>query len=169
VVLATTEGLVTVDRLGAVETVAGSGPASALAVRGTELFAIDASGGHRLRRYGLEGDHVVPRETAVAEDWPRDAFALVATGAGLVTGPIDLDLTPGSFTGPGRDEVAVRSGRADLTVLDAATGEVRFSARLDDEIAQLTAADLDGDGVDELAVAVGGDLLVLGAGDRASD
>ncbi|HEX5042682.1 MAG TPA: TlpA disulfide reductase family protein [Candidatus Polarisedimenticolaceae bacterium] len=162
VVLATTENLVAIDRLGALEPLAGSGPASGLAVRGTELFAIDVSGVHRLRRYGLEGDHVVPRDTAPAEGWPRDAFALAAAGPGFVVAPVEVDLTAGSFTGPGRDEVAVRYGRSDLAVLDAGTGEVRFAARLDGEVAQVAAADLDGDGVDELAVAAGGDLLVLG-------
>ncbi len=170
VVFATTEGLVTVDRLGAVETVAGSGPASALTVRGTEVVAIDASGAHRLRRYALEKDHVVPQEAAAAaEGWPQDAFTLVAAGKGFVMGPMDVDLTHGSFTGPGRDEVAVRYGRGDLAVLDAVTGEVRYAARLNDEVAQLTAADLDGDGVDELAVAAGGDHLVFGSGGRAAD
>ncbi|HET9299317.1 MAG TPA: TlpA disulfide reductase family protein [Candidatus Polarisedimenticolaceae bacterium] len=168
VVLATTEGLVTVDRLGAVETVAGSGPASAVTVRGTEIVALDASGAHRLHRYGLEKERLVPGEILDApEGWPQDAFTLVTTGKGFVAGPMDVDLTHGSFTGPGRDEVAVRYGRGDLAVLDAVTGEVRYAVRLDDEIAQVAAADLDGDGVDELAVAAGGDLLVFGA--RAAD
>jgi len=77
-------------------------------------------------------------------------------------GPMDVELARGSFTGRDRDEVAVHWGRSDVAVLDARTGEVRFAARLDDPIAQIAAADLDGDGIHELAVAAGSALLVLG-------
>jgi hypothetical protein len=49
-----------------------------------------------------------------------------------------------------------------VAVLDARTGEVHFAARLNDSIAQLAAPDHDGDGNDELVLAAGGGLHVLG-------
>jgi thiol-disulfide isomerase/thioredoxin len=162
VLLATPDALVTVNRLGAVAVVPGSGGASGLAVRGTEVWAIDAGASHRPRRFAVEGESVVPREPLSAESWPPWAFTLAPAGPAFVVAPVDTDLTPGSFTGRDRAEIAVRYGRSDVAVLDARTGEVRFAARLNDPIAQLAAADLDGDGIDELALTAGGGLLVLG-------
>jgi hypothetical protein len=80
--------------------------------------------------------------------------AIVVETEGLLRDTFTVDF--GTFG------IAAAISGADLAVLDADTGEVRFAARLDDEVAQLAAADLDGDGVHELAVATGRDLLVLG-------
>ena len=65
--LATPDALATVDRLGDRRGRSrASGGASGLAVRGTEVWAIDAGASHRPRRFAAEGESVVPAKTASA-------------------------------------------------------------------------------------------------------
>jgi len=67
----------------------------------------------------------------------------------------------GSFSGTGRREVAVAGLSDQLVVVDIETGRAVFRARWPGVVA-LAARDLDGDGHDELLVASGRALTVLG-------
>jgi thiol-disulfide isomerase/thioredoxin len=161
IVLATPETLVLAERAGAARVVEGSGGALALAVRDGEVWAIDAAT-RRPRRFHIEGDTLVELAAPAPEAWPGDVWQFAAAGPGWVVSPMGTELVLGAFTGRGRPEVAVAFGRGEVAVLDARTGEPRFAARLEQEIAQLAAVDFDGDGVDELAIVAGRGLVILG-------
>ena len=85
------------------------------------------------------------------------------SGSGVGGVPRGAAAVAGRFLGGKEGEVAAITSSSQLVILDIETGQERFRARLRG-LRALAAGDLDGDGVDELALAVEGHVLVLAAG-----
>jgi hypothetical protein len=151
-VLATLDGVFLADREGAEIT-------SLEPRRETSAVGIDGQGtvwglsGGKLRHYGESAE--LP-----AWDAPPQAWGLTLDEGGLaLLPPSGRGAVVGDFSGNGRS-IAVAAGER-LAVLDLDRGTRRFATRWP-EISAVTAGDLDGDGVDELVVASGSVVTVLG-------
>jgi len=95
---------------------------------------------------------------------PADGWTLVADGESDGVGVLpagEVAAATGSFSGTGRREVAVAGPEEQLVVVDIGTGQAVFRARWPG-VVSLAARDLDGDGHDELLVASGRALSMLG-------
>ena len=84
------------------------------------------------------------------------------SGSGVGGVPGGAAAVAGRFLGGKEGEVAAITSSGQLVILDIETGQERFRARMRG-LRALAAGDLDGDGVDELALAVEGHVLVLAA------
>ena len=130
----------------------GSGPEHRLAVlsAGSELGWVDAG--------GSVGD-----TERVAPFWRRLAGGShgVLAGTGEVTG-----IVPGRFLEDGT-QVAVATRSGVVSVLDETDGSILYRAIVGAP-ARVAAADLDRDGLDELAISWGSRVAVLGAARRES-
>jgi len=99
----------------------------------------------------------------------NQAWKVVAgiSGSGVGGVPRGAAAVAGRFLGGKQGEVAAITSSSQLVILDIETGQERYRAHLRG-LRALAAGDLDGDGVDELALAVEGHVLVLAAGPPAA-
>ncbi len=117
--------------------------------------------------FALREDGTLGGLEASAPVWARKAAGaerlLVARDTGAVTGPRSvIGAVSGRFlAGDGR-QLAVATYAGHVALLDEASGSVLFDA-IWTGVKDLAAADLDGDGRDELLVASGRSVTVLGA------
>ncbi|HZN54828.1 MAG TPA: TlpA disulfide reductase family protein [Candidatus Polarisedimenticolaceae bacterium] len=115
----------------------------------------------------LREDGSIAALDAAAASWPGAAPAasqlLVARDDGAALGPTTaVGAALGRFLpGSGR-QLAVATYAGHVVLLDAATGGLLFDAVWAD-VRDLSAADLDGDGLDELLIASGRSVAALGA------
>jgi thiol-disulfide isomerase/thioredoxin len=113
----------------------------------------------RIRWLDSEGktrtEHALP-----AESWRIVAVPRDADRAGVLP-PDTAAAIEGSFTSPAARQVAVAMASGQLVVLSSEEPSTAFRADWP-AIRELAAADLDGDGLDELIVASGRSLTVLG-------
>jgi thiol-disulfide isomerase/thioredoxin len=148
---------------------AGNGADRAAAVEGAEsVRAVAVVPGQGV--LGLREDGIIGRLDAKSPAWPHPAAGaerlFAATEDGAVTAPRSVvAVVSGRFLpGEGR-QLAVATYAGHLALLDLATGAIQFDA-IWPNVKELAAADLDGDGRDELVVASGRSVAALGAAGR---
>ena len=133
----------------------------------TGLAAVELAGGWRLAAIGRDGI-VCILDPADAESIRCSAghqgSRVVAgpAGSGIGAVPGGTAAVAGRILGGEQGEIAVITSSSQLVILDVVTGQERVRARLPG-LQALAAGDLDGDGDDELALAVEGHVLVLTA------
>ena len=123
---------------------------------------------------GLREDGTIAAVGAATMSWigaaPQSSRLLAAREDGAALGPdTAVAAALGRFLPGGDRQLAVATYAGHLVLLDAANGGVLFDAVWAD-VHDLSAADLDGDGLDELLIASGRAVAALGAprGERAA-
>jgi hypothetical protein len=158
IVLATPAGLRFLD--GAGRTVArGEGPVAAVAADAERRVNYLDGRGH-VHRLAADGTATPLAELAES----ASILVLAPRGRTLVGVGAVADVVPVTHRSADDWAIAVVVEPDVLEILDA-RGTPVWAARWDDPITQITAADLDDDGADEVVVAAGSRVLVLARGD----
>jgi len=105
-------------------------------------------------------DLAEPESASCADSREGERLVPGRPGGGIGTVPQGVMGVVGRFLDGPEGEVALLTSSGQLVILDAASGAERFRARLDRPRA-IAAGDIDRDGRDELALAVGNRLLLL--------
>jgi thiol-disulfide isomerase/thioredoxin len=158
--LGTRGGLFRTDERGAgVRRVASFGLVTELEVVPSGRVAVLESGGDL--SWLDPGMNVLDRQSLGLDSWAI-AFSGDPAAGMCVAPPAVVAMASGKFLAAGGPQLAVATRSGQLVILDVESGRSRFRADWK-ELHDLAAGDLDDDGLDELIVAAGSDVVVLSA------